>query len=178
MKWSEYYSPLAFLAWLLRYFFCLALEFWNQTCVTRLLSPVICAIRSKSWPSGFESRLKLACSTCSCSSVNVVRTRFDLAFVWWSWSVFSVGRQGPRLCESGIFSYSLKGSQRHNLLLATFPPSTLPPLRCKGFSRLSTAPFPWELNKQFYLWRAYSKVTYYRRNYSIRLPLLSMALLI
>lgn len=61
-------------------FFCLAREFWNQTCVTRLLSPVICAIRSRSCPSGFESNWKFACKTCICSSVKVVRTRFVLAF--------------------------------------------------------------------------------------------------
>ena len=62
-------------------FFWRALEFWNHTCVTLLLKPVICAILSKSWPSGFESSWKLAWSTCNCSSVNVVRTRFAL-FLW------------------------------------------------------------------------------------------------
>lgn len=61
-------------------FFCLALEFWNHTCVTRLDSPVICAIRSRSWPSGLLSRWKLAWSTWTWSSVNVVRTRFVLDF--------------------------------------------------------------------------------------------------
>lgn len=62
-------------------FFWRAREFWNHTCVTRLLRPVICAMRSKSWPSGLLSNWKLACSTCSWSSVNVVRTRF--AFDFW-----------------------------------------------------------------------------------------------
>ena len=60
------------------YFFCLAREFWNHTCVTLLLRPVSCAIRSRSCPSGFESMLKLACRIWSCSSVNVVRTRLVL----------------------------------------------------------------------------------------------------
>lgn len=59
-------------------FFWRALEFWNHTCVTRLLSPVTDAIRSKSCPSGLLSIWKLACNTCNCSSVNVVRTRFAL----------------------------------------------------------------------------------------------------
>lgn len=59
-------------------FFCRAREFWNQTCVTRLLRPVTEAMRSKSWPSGLLSIWKLACSTCNCSSVKVVRTRFVL----------------------------------------------------------------------------------------------------
>lgn len=63
-------------------FFWRALEFWNQTCVTRLLRPVIWAILSKSWPSGFESNWKFACNTCNCSSVNVVLTRFAL-FLWY-----------------------------------------------------------------------------------------------
>lgn len=63
-------------------FFCLALEFWNHTWVTLLLSPVICAILSRSCPSGFESSWKFACNTCSCSSVNVVRTRFALFLLW------------------------------------------------------------------------------------------------
>lgn len=62
-------------------FFWRAREFWNHTCVTRLLRPVIWAMRSKSWPSGLLSNWKLACSTCSWSSVNVVRTRF--AFDFW-----------------------------------------------------------------------------------------------
>ena len=53
---------------------------WNHTCVTRLDRPVICAMRSRSCPSGLESIWKLACRICSCSSVNVVRTRFDLFF--------------------------------------------------------------------------------------------------
>lgn len=61
---------------LFKYFFCRAREFWNQTWVTRLESPVRAAIRSKSWPSGLESSWKLACNTLSCSSVNVVRTLF------------------------------------------------------------------------------------------------------
>lgn len=61
----------------LKCFLCLALMFWNQTCVTLLDNPVKLAMRSKSWPSGFESSKKLACRTWSCSSVNVVRTRFD-----------------------------------------------------------------------------------------------------
>lgn len=63
-------------------FFWRALEFWNHTWVTRLLSPVTDAIRSRSWPSGLLSIWKLACSTCSCSSVNVVRTRFAL-LLWY-----------------------------------------------------------------------------------------------
>ena len=42
------------------------------------LSPVTCAIRSRSCPSGFESTSKLACKICNCSSVNVVRTRLAL----------------------------------------------------------------------------------------------------
>lgn len=63
-------------------FFWRALEFWNQTCVTRLLSPVTDAIRSKSCPSGLLSIWKFACSTCNCSSVNVVRTRFAL-LLWY-----------------------------------------------------------------------------------------------
>ena len=50
------------------------------TCVTLLLSPVICAILSKSWPSGLESSWKFACNTCICSSVNVVLTRLVLFF--------------------------------------------------------------------------------------------------
>merc|ERR550519_1962336 len=58
------------------YFFCLARQFWNQTCVTLLLSPVICAILSRSWPSGFESIWKFACRIWTCSSVNVVRILF------------------------------------------------------------------------------------------------------
>lgn len=62
-------------------FFCRALEFWNHTCVTRLLRPVTEAIRSRSCPSGLLSSWKFACNTCSCSSVNVVRTRFAL-FLW------------------------------------------------------------------------------------------------
>lgn len=62
-------------------FFWRAREFWNHTCVTRLLRPVICAMRSKSWPSGLLSNWKLACSTCSWSSVKVVLTRF--AFDFW-----------------------------------------------------------------------------------------------
>ena len=60
------------------YFFCLAREFWNQTCVTLLLSPVSCAIRSRSCPSGLESMLKFAWRIWSCSSVKVVRTRLVL----------------------------------------------------------------------------------------------------
>ena len=67
-------------AWPCWCFFWRAREFWNQTCVTRLLSPVICAIRSRSWPSGLLSSWKFACSTCSCSSVKVVRTRFAFCF--------------------------------------------------------------------------------------------------
>ncbi len=61
---------------LFKYFFCLAREFWNQTWVTLFERPVRAAIRSKSWPSGFESSWKFACNTESCSSVNVVRTLF------------------------------------------------------------------------------------------------------
>lgn len=53
---------------------------WNQTCVTRLLKPVIIAIRSKSAPSGLLSIWKCVCKTANCSSANVVRTRFVLAF--------------------------------------------------------------------------------------------------
>ena len=64
------------------YFFCLARQFWNQTCVTRLLSPVIWAILSRSCPSGFESIWKLACKIWICSSVNVVRIRFVFFFDW------------------------------------------------------------------------------------------------
>lgn len=63
-------------------FFWRALEFWNQTCVTRLLNPVTEAMRSRSWPSGFESIWKFACNTCNCSSVKVVRTRFAL-LLWY-----------------------------------------------------------------------------------------------
>lgn len=59
-------------------FFCLALEFWNHTWVTLLLSPVSWAILSRSCPSGLLSIWKFACRMWSCSSVNVVRTRFDL----------------------------------------------------------------------------------------------------
>lgn len=59
-------------------FFWRALQFWNQTCVTRLLSPVMLAILSKSCPSGFESIEKLAWRICNCSSVKVVLIRFDL----------------------------------------------------------------------------------------------------
>ena len=62
-------------------FFWRALQFWNQTCVTRLLKPVMVAILSRSWPSGLLSRLKFAWRTWSCSSVNVVRILFDL-FLW------------------------------------------------------------------------------------------------
>ena len=65
-------------------FFCLALEFWNQTWVTRLLSPVICAILSRSCPSGLLSNWKFAWSTWTCSSVNVVLTRFVLDFIFTS----------------------------------------------------------------------------------------------
>ena len=63
---------------LVKYFFCLALEFWNQTCVTLFDRPVNAAIRSRSCPSGFESSWKFACNTDNCSSVNVVRTRLVL----------------------------------------------------------------------------------------------------
>lgn len=75
-----------YLHWVLTFplcmcFFCLALEFWNHTWVTLLLRPVIWAILSRSWPSGLESSWKLACNTCSCSSVKVVRTLFAL-FLW------------------------------------------------------------------------------------------------
>lgn len=63
-------------------FFWRAREFWNHTWVTRLLSPVTDAIRSRSCPSGLLSIWKLACRTWSCSSVKVVRTRFDL-FLWY-----------------------------------------------------------------------------------------------
>ena len=60
-------------------FFCLAREFWNQTCVTRLLNPVCLAIRSRSWPSGFGSILKFAVSIWSWSSENVVRILFGFS---------------------------------------------------------------------------------------------------
>lgn len=42
----------------LRCFFCRAREFWNQTWVTRLESPVKVAILSRSCPSGLESICK------------------------------------------------------------------------------------------------------------------------
>lgn len=62
----------------LQCFFCLALEFWNHTCVTLLLRPVTWAILSRSWPSGLLSSWKFACRTDSCSSVNVVLTLLAL----------------------------------------------------------------------------------------------------
>lgn len=64
-------------------FFCLALEFWNQTCVTRLLRPVTWAILSRSCPSGLLSSWKFAWRTDNCSSVNVVLTRFALLPPLW-----------------------------------------------------------------------------------------------
>ena len=66
----------------LMYFFWRALQFWNHTCVTRLDNPVIWAILSRSWPSGFESIWKLAWRIWTCSSVNVVRIRFVFFFEW------------------------------------------------------------------------------------------------
>lgn len=61
-EWFEVFTSVSFdqviefeFRALLRYFFCRALEFWNQTWVTLFESPVKEAILSRSWPSGFES---------------------------------------------------------------------------------------------------------------------------
>lgn len=83
------------------YFFCRAREFlgiycfnlgnylltWNQTCVTRLLSPVWLAIRSRSAPSGLQSIWKWAWRMFNCSSAKVVRMRFVLFFCWAKWDL-------------------------------------------------------------------------------------------
>ena len=61
-----------------------------NTCVTLLLKPVICAIRSRSWPSGLESIWKFACRIWTCSSVKVVRILLVFFFVWLSGSPLSV----------------------------------------------------------------------------------------
>lgn len=71
------------------YFFCLARQFWNHTWVTRLLKPVIWAIRSRSWPSGLESIWKFACRIWICSSVKVVLIRFVFFLFWDSVSPLS-----------------------------------------------------------------------------------------
>lgn len=78
LSWRTVHSTLCWTTLPWTCFFWRAREFWNHTWVTRLLSPVTEAIRSRSCPSGLLSMLKLACRICSCSSVKVVRTRLLL----------------------------------------------------------------------------------------------------
>ena len=54
----------------------------KHTWTTRLLKPDISAILSKSWPSGLQSIWKFACKMWICSSVKVVRFRFDFLFLF------------------------------------------------------------------------------------------------
>lgn len=69
----------------LSFFFFLARAFWNQTCVTRLLSRAEFAIFSRSLPSGLWSRSKCDCRIANCSGVKLVRTRLVFGRPPFSW---------------------------------------------------------------------------------------------
>lgn len=102
-------------------FFWRAREFWNHTCVTRLLKPVTEAMRSRSCPSGLLSIWKLACSTCNCSSVNVVLTRFALLLWYPSTSQPSVHVENISKQENKQFYnrniYGRKIRMRNNIII-------------------------------------------------------------
>ena len=100
----------------LMYFFCLALQFWNQTCVTRFDRPVIWAIRSRSCPSGLESIWKLACNIWTCSSVKVVRILLVFFFDCDSDSPLSA----RMIKKPSILMLCLTANQKNNLSQTIF----------------------------------------------------------
>ena len=127
------------------YFFCLAREFWNHTCVTLLLRPVSCAIRSRSCPSGLESMLKFAWRIWSCSSVNVVRTRLVL------WHLIIPPLEG----ESSLSASKRKETQGHVSVITKGKQSSVQVTHECSLSRVSkwnepSKPYQWPVPRFSY----------------------------